>query len=154
MVGDRARMFGMGCNAQRRPRGEKNRDAAQASEEQEQGNETPWLTRCAERFGLPISIRFAVMSKPASVPFSSYQRMSSTRDPLIWFFVLPITSTYRGIPSHVPIASPEGSVKKSSYVLCEAVRSIAKERLVHRWGKVNASTMLAVEDRLRILMGL
>ncbi len=68
--------------------------------------------------------------------------------------VLPITSTYRGIPSHVPISPPEGGVKKSSFVLCEAVRSIAKERLVQRWGKVNASTMLAIEDRLRILMGL
>ncbi len=68
--------------------------------------------------------------------------------------VLPITSTHRGVPSHVPIKPPEGGVKNSSVILCEAVRSIAKERLLRRWGKVYLSTLVAVEDRLRILMGL
>jgi mRNA interferase MazF len=68
--------------------------------------------------------------------------------------VLPITSTYRGVPSHVPIKPPEGGTKNSSVILCEAVRSIAKERLMRRWGKVYPTTLAAVEDRLRILMGL
>lgn len=68
--------------------------------------------------------------------------------------VLPITSTYRGVPSHVLIKPPEGGVKNSCVILCEAVRLIAKERLVRRWGKVSPSTLAAVEDRLRILMGI
>jgi len=68
--------------------------------------------------------------------------------------VLPITSTYRGVPSHVPIKPPEGGIKNPSVILCEAVRSIAKERLVRRWGKVSSLTLAAVEDRLRIIMGL
>lgn len=68
--------------------------------------------------------------------------------------VLPITSTYRGVPSHVPLKPPEGGTKNPCVVLCEAVRSIAKERLVRRWGRVSSSTLNAVEDRLRILMGL
>lgn len=68
--------------------------------------------------------------------------------------VLPITSTYRGVPSHVPIKPPEGGTKNPSVILCEAVRSIAKERLVSRWDKVSSVTLAAVEDRLRILMGL
>ena len=68
--------------------------------------------------------------------------------------VLPITSTYRGVPSHVQIKPPEGETKNPSVILYKAVRSIAKERLVRRWGKVSALTLAAVEDRLRILMGL
>ena len=68
--------------------------------------------------------------------------------------VLPITSTDRGVPSHVPIKPPEGGLKNPSVILCEAVRSIGKERLVNRWGKVSPSVLAAVEDRLRILMGL
>jgi len=61
--------------------------------------------------------------------------------------VLPITSTYRGVPSQVPIKPPEGGAKNPCVILCEAVRSIAKERLVRRWGKVSALTLAAVEDR-------
>jgi mRNA-degrading endonuclease toxin of MazEF toxin-antitoxin module len=34
------------------------------------------------------------------------------------------------------------------------VRSISSERLVVRWGAVRRDTMTAVEDRLRILLGL
>ena len=68
--------------------------------------------------------------------------------------VLPITSTYRGVPSHVPIKPPEGGIKNPSVILCEAVRSIAKERLVRRWGKVYGPALAEVEDRLRVLMGL
>jgi len=68
--------------------------------------------------------------------------------------VLPMTSTIRGVPSHVPVAPPEGGVKNRSAILCEAVRSVSVERLVVRWGAVNQGTMAAVEDRLRILLRL
>ncbi len=68
--------------------------------------------------------------------------------------VLPMTSTLRNVPSHVPIAPPEGGVKRRSAVLCEAVRSVSVERLVVRWGAAGHQTMAAVEDRLRILLRL
>jgi mRNA interferase MazF len=68
--------------------------------------------------------------------------------------LLPLTSVAKGIPFHVEISPPEGGVKVKSFVKCEDVRSIAKERLARRWGKVSASTLAAVEDRLRILLGL
>jgi mRNA interferase MazF len=68
--------------------------------------------------------------------------------------VLPVTSTIRPIPSHVPVAPPEGGVRQRSAVLCEAVRSVSTERLVARWGAVSARTMTDVEDRLRILLRL
>lgn len=68
--------------------------------------------------------------------------------------VVPLTSTHRGIPWHVSIDPPDGGVKNRSTIQCEAVRSASKGRLFRRWGRVPAAAMRAVDDRLRILMGL
>ena len=68
--------------------------------------------------------------------------------------VAPLTSTHRGIPSHVPITPPEGGLRSPSVILCDAIRSVTKERLVRQWGTVSSFTMTLVEDRLRILLGL
>lgn len=76
------------------------------------------------------------------------------RGPVGLAVVLPMTSTIRNVPSHVPVRPPEGGLRNPSAVLCEAVRSISTERLVLRWGAVSPGTLAAVEDRLRILLGL
>ena len=68
--------------------------------------------------------------------------------------VAPVTSKGKGIPWHVPIHPPDGGLTKPSFVMCEMVRSISKERLTKRTGEIADSTMEAVEDRLRILMDL
>jgi mRNA interferase MazF len=68
--------------------------------------------------------------------------------------VVPITSTLRNIPFHVVVQPPEGGLANRSALLCEAVRSISKDRLIARWGSVSPATMAEVEDRLRVLMGL
>lgn len=68
--------------------------------------------------------------------------------------VLPITTTARGIPFHVPLSPPEGGVRQPSFIKCEDVRSISRERLIAPWGFVTGTTMDAVEDRLRILLDL
>ena len=68
--------------------------------------------------------------------------------------VIPITSTLRPIPFHVVVQPPEGGLTNPSALLCEAVRSISKDRLVTRWGTVSPATMSQVEDRLRILLRL
>ncbi len=68
--------------------------------------------------------------------------------------VLPVTSVAKGIPFHVPVSPPEGGVRQPSFIKCEDVRSVSRSRLRERWGTVAAQTMTAVEDRLRILMGL
>ena len=70
-------------------------------------------------------------------------------------FVLPLTRTDRRIPIHVPIDPPEGGVSARSYILCDALRSIAKDRLgPGAWGSVSAATLRKVADNLRILMEL
>lgn len=68
--------------------------------------------------------------------------------------LLPITTKPKGIPFHIEINPPEGGVKAKSFIKCEDLRSVAKERLSERWGKVSQATMAAVEDRLRILLDL
>jgi len=76
------------------------------------------------------------------------------RGPAGLAIVLPMTSTVRDVPGHVPIAPPEGGVRSRTAILCEAIRSVSVERLVARWGAVDRQTMFAVEDRLRILLRL
>jgi mRNA interferase MazF len=76
------------------------------------------------------------------------------RGPAGLVIVVPMTSTVRDVPSHVPVSPPEGGVRNRTAILCEAVRSMSVERLVVRWGAVDRPTMAAVEDRLRILLRL
>lgn len=68
--------------------------------------------------------------------------------------VIPITTRERGIPFHVELSPPEGGLRERSFIKCEDVRSVSKERLSVRLGAVSQATMTAVEDRLRILLGL
>jgi mRNA interferase MazF len=70
-------------------------------------------------------------------------------------FVLPLTRTNRRNPLHVPVDPPEGGLTARSYILCDAMRSISKDRLTTRaWGILSASTMAKIEDNLRILLEL
>ena len=68
--------------------------------------------------------------------------------------ILPITSTVRRLALHVRLRPPEGGLKVESSILCDAVRSVSQQRLLRRWGSVSATTMAAVEERLRALLGL
>jgi mRNA-degrading endonuclease toxin of MazEF toxin-antitoxin module len=67
---------------------------------------------------------------------------------------LPITSTLRGIPSHVEVVPPGGGLKVKSAVLCDGVRSISTDRLHSRWGQIRPRTMVKIENFLRFLMRL
>jgi mRNA interferase MazF len=68
--------------------------------------------------------------------------------------VLPLTSTRRPLPLHVPIDPPEGGLTLPSSILVDAIRSIDRRRLIAHWGSVSPETMLLVADRLRLLLGL
>ena len=68
--------------------------------------------------------------------------------------VIPITGARRGIPSHVRVKPPEGGLKKESYIMSEAIRSVAKSRLSRKLGQVSGRTILEAEDCLRILLNL
>ena len=68
--------------------------------------------------------------------------------------VLPITTKERRIPFHVKLEPPEGGLKSKSFVKCEDVRSVSKDRLGDRFGTVSAETIAEVEFRLRVLLKL
>lgn len=67
---------------------------------------------------------------------------------------IPISKVPKGIPTHVEVKPPEGGVTIRCFVKCEAIRSLSKIRLVRRMGAVSERTMEAIEDRVRILLGL
>lgn len=68
--------------------------------------------------------------------------------------VIPITSTLGNIPFHVIIPPPEGGLSNPSAALCEGIRSISRDRLIKCWGSITPASLIQVEDRLRILLGL
>ena len=68
--------------------------------------------------------------------------------------VAPITRTPRKIRWHVLVAPPEGGLSSGSFIQCENVRAVSKQRLKRRRGRVSPLVMQQVEDRLRILLGL
>jgi mRNA interferase MazF len=70
-------------------------------------------------------------------------------------FGLPLTRTDRRIPLHVSVDPPEGGLSARSFILCDTLRSISKDRLgLQAWGRVSGRTMRRVEDILRVLMNL
>ena len=68
--------------------------------------------------------------------------------------VAPITRTPRKIRWHVPVVPPDGGLSSESFIQCENVRSVSKQKLKRRRGRVSPPVMQQVEDRLRILLGL
>jgi mRNA interferase MazF len=67
--------------------------------------------------------------------------------------VIPLTTKERGIPTHIPITPPEGGISQRSFILCEAIRSITKDRLGERpLGSISPQTMHKVEDIIGILL--
>lgn len=68
--------------------------------------------------------------------------------------IAPITTRKTKIPLHIEVNPPEGGLKERSFIKCEDIRSVAKERLLERWGKVSMKTIYQVEDRFRLLLDL
>ena len=68
--------------------------------------------------------------------------------------LLPLTTQDKGIPFHVEVNPPEGGLSAKSFIKCEDIRSVAKERLSRQLGTVSSATMVAVEDRMQILLDL
>lgn len=68
--------------------------------------------------------------------------------------VLPITTTQRKIPTHVPVPMGEAGLSSDSYIKCEDIRSISKDRLVRHMGDVTFPRIESVEKYVRVLLGL
>ena len=69
--------------------------------------------------------------------------------------VVPLTSVGRGIPWHVRVTVEDGGVREESFAMADQVRAVSRDRLVgEAWGRVSPAVMAAIEERLRLLLGL
>jgi mRNA interferase MazF len=68
--------------------------------------------------------------------------------------VVAVSTKGRELPFHVKLEpSPGNGLRARSYVKCEQVFTISKERLQGRMGKVTADELAKVEDGLRMVLG-
>ena len=68
--------------------------------------------------------------------------------------VLPITSQNKNQPIHVLVNPPEGGLPTLSFIKCDDIRSVSKQRLRQFYGAVSTHTIAEVERRIRILLSL
>ncbi len=68
--------------------------------------------------------------------------------------VVPITSKARPVRSFLKINPPEGGLPQTSYIICDQIRTISKDRLGKRFGSVSSVVIAEVERRLKFLLDL
>lgn len=68
--------------------------------------------------------------------------------------VVPITTTYRGLPSHIEIDRGSSGLDEVSYAKCEDVKSVSEQRLLGRLGIVGDEAMFQAARALRFLLDL
>ena len=68
--------------------------------------------------------------------------------------VVPCTTTYRGLPSHIELDPADSGLDEVSYAKCEDVKSVSTDRLVGRLGRVQAPAMFDIDRALRFLLEL
>ena len=68
--------------------------------------------------------------------------------------VVPVTSKNKRIPYHIEIVPPEGGLRLRSYLMCDDVRSVSRDRFEEKSGEVSARTMHAVTGGLRTLLSM
>lgn len=68
--------------------------------------------------------------------------------------VIPVTSRYKAIASHVRVPAGEANLTEDSFVKCEEVRCVPRERFKTFWGQVKPTTIAAVEQWVRVVLGL
>lgn len=67
---------------------------------------------------------------------------------------VPLTTTRRGLVSHVHISPPEGGVAEECFAMCEQIRTISRDRFLDFWGAVGQTTIDSVETRIKALLGI
>jgi mRNA interferase MazF len=68
--------------------------------------------------------------------------------------VVPLTATYRGLPSHIEIDRGGSGLDEVSYAKCEDVKSVSEQRLVGRLGAVGDEAIFQIARALRFLLDL
>ena len=66
--------------------------------------------------------------------------------------VVPCTTTYRGLPSHVELDPENSGLHAVSYAKCEDVKSVSDQRLVARLGTAHDEVLFVLSRALRFLL--
>ena len=105
-----------------------------------------WLTDFGEPYpGEPARRRPAVVIGPPDTfgpgfPFA---------------IVLPLTTVPRGLSLHVEVeASPDTGLAETSYVQCELIRSVNRNRLLRHLGVLDSATSIQVTTVVKALLSL
>lgn len=65
----------------------------------------------------------------------------------------PLTTTRRGLSLHVEVeATADTGIDETSYVQCELIRSISRNRLVHRLGAIDPDASNKVATIIKTLL--
>lgn len=68
--------------------------------------------------------------------------------------VLPITTTERDLASRVRVPKDQGGLWEISYIKCEEVRTISKDRLLRKMGTPDPKYLLQAMTNVRFFLGL
>lgn len=68
--------------------------------------------------------------------------------------IVPITTKPKPIRSFLRIEPTEGGLRQVSFIICDQLRTISKDRLLKRLSRASVSTLTEVEQRLRFLLDL
>jgi len=68
--------------------------------------------------------------------------------------VIPITTSYRGLPSHIEIDNGKSGLDEVSYAKCEDVKSVSEQRLISRIGAAGDEVMFQAARALGFLLDL
>jgi mRNA interferase MazF len=67
---------------------------------------------------------------------------------------LLLTSKNKRIPLDVQLIPPDGGISKESFIKCEDIRSLSKDRLIEKWGEISNEKLIEIEKKIRLLLGL
>jgi mRNA interferase MazF len=68
--------------------------------------------------------------------------------------MVPITTAYRDLPSHIEIDQGNSGLDEISYAKCEDIKSVSEQRLIGRLGAVSDDDTFQIARVLRFLMDL
>lgn len=100
-------------------------------------------------FGDPIG-----REQPGRRPAVVVSTDSLNESPAGVVIVVPITTTYRGLPSHIEIDPGASGLDEVSYAKCEDVKSVSEQRLIGRLGVVGDEIIFRAARALRFLLDL
>ncbi|MCA9858337.1 MAG: type II toxin-antitoxin system PemK/MazF family toxin [Thermomicrobiales bacterium] len=102
-----------------------------------------WLIDCDPQVG-----REQGGIRPALVISTDY----FNRLPNELYVVAPITTRNRGLRLHLPLAPPEGGVRKPSVIMCDQIKAASDRRMLERWGLVSDETLADVRQMVRLII--